>query len=142
MQFAENEVNTYQPYPSVNRTNQTLHYIRATNLNGAGDATSWVFGIREDNMTTIYTYDRNGVVRIPWDAGLPAQEINLSTVLSPSELIASARIQIPVINSSQVQTGVILELMDGDYAITYPLGNSPQTITFNATTGALISVYD
>ena len=50
MQLAENEVKTYQPYPSVNRTNQTLHYIRATNINGAGDATSWVFGIHENEV--------------------------------------------------------------------------------------------
>jgi hypothetical protein len=142
MQFAKNEVNTYQPYPAVNRTNQTLHYIRATNLNGAGDATSWVFGIHENNMTTLYTYDRNGVARIPWDAGLPDQQINLSTVLTPGELITLARIQMPVTDSSQAQTGVILELMDGDYTITYPPGNLPQTITFNATTGALISVHD
>lgn len=142
MQFALNEIKGYQPDPAVNRMNETIHYVGAKNLNDAGAATSWIFGVRNNNVTTIYTYDRNGVAIIPWDAGLPPQDIDFSTVLTPDELIASDRLQRPSINSSLVQTGVGFELIDGNYIITRPQGSSPQRLTFNATTGALISVYD
>ncbi|MFA5221429.1 MAG: hypothetical protein WC391_03985 [Methanoregula sp.] len=142
MQFALNEIKRYQPDPAMNRMNETIHYIGAKNLNDAGAATSWIFGVRNNNVTTIYIYDRNGVAIIPWDAGLPLQDIDFSTVLTPGELITSDRLQIPSINSSLVQTGVVLELMDGNYIITRPQGSSPQILTFNATTGALVSVYD
>jgi hypothetical protein len=142
MQYAITEIEKYQMDLAVNRTNTTIRYIGAKNLDAAGEATSWIFGVGKDNMTTIYTYDRNGVAEIPWDAGLPEQEIDLSTVLTPRELITSNHIRVPVTNASQEQSGVMLEMMDGSYIVTYPPGSSPHTLTFNATTGALISSYD
>ena len=143
MADAVNRVMDMQPGSGGNTTGPwTIHYIQGKNLDAQGQATSWLFGIRSENTTTIILYDLAGLRIIPMAGALPTDAIDFNRTLSPAELINQTSLAMPKGDIAQTRSGIVIELVAGTYTITWPAGYSPQAISFNATTGALIRSYD
>jgi len=118
--------------------NLPIYYIRGENVDAAGRAKRWIFGVNEGRNTSLLVYDSTGVARIPWEKeGLPDQKINIAGILSPADImsIAESGNQTPAGNPE-------LEISGGTYTVTEPAGSHPREYIINATTGALITTHD
>jgi len=115
-----------------------VYYIKGDNVDTSGKAERWIFGVREDNRTSMLMYDRTGVVTIPLNgADLPTQEINISGILSPANIIKIAYPQ------NQNITGTFgLRISEGEYTLTAPSGSQPREYMIDATTGVLMTTHD
>ena len=116
-----------------------VYYIFSRDVDGSGNAESWLFGVRQSTGTELLMYDRTGWKTIPWNASLPSEEIMLNQVVSPGTLFSQNK---QVILSSSLQSipdRRDLVLKQGIYTLTINSGSASRTLMFNATTGVLIT---
>jgi len=130
----------YRPDPA-NKTSgiTTIYYIHGTNVDLSGNASNWIFGVRYSGGTELLSYDRSGIVKIPWNAPTLAEEINLERIVSPGSLFSK---NTAVIAGNPVQANPErrdLDLMRGIYTLTSTSASGERILTFNAATGELIS---
>jgi hypothetical protein len=129
----------YQPDSGNEATTiETIYTIYGTNIDGSGNATSWIFGVRHSGGTERLAYDRSGWVKIPWNAPLNSEEIDIDRIVSPNNLF---RQNSAVIHSNPSPTNPErrdLDLTRGIYTLTITSGSKERILMFNATTGVLI----
>jgi hypothetical protein len=129
----------YQPDPTNESTAiKTVYYIHGTNVDGSGNATSWIFGVRHSGGTELLSYDRSGWKQIPWDASLLSEEINIDRIISPGSLFSQNNGVIfgnPIPANPERRD---LDLTRGIYTLTITSGSKERILTFNATTGKLM----
>ncbi len=70
---------------------------------------------------------------------LPSEKISLDTIVTPENLLKQNRVAIINNPSTGVPERWDLELQSGTYTLTMTSGTSTRSLTFNATTGALIT---
>jgi hypothetical protein len=137
---AQQNLQEYQPDPTNESTSiKTIYTIYGMNIDGSGNATSWVFGVRHSGGTELLAYDRSGWIRIPWNAPLLSEEIDIDRIVSPNSLFSQNN---AVILSNPFPTNPErqdLDLTRGIYTLTITSGSKERIHTFNATTGKLIS---
>jgi len=120
-----------------NNSSQEIYYVLGKNLDGMGNAESWLFGIRSSAGNEMRIYDRNHWTAIPWAATLPSEEIRFDQILVPEELINQSRNEIAgTTGKNSIQE---IELKNGIYSIILTEGSSDRILAFNATTGGLIA---
>jgi hypothetical protein len=118
-------------------TINTIYTIYGLNIDKYGNATSWVFGVRHSGGTELLAYDQSGLTRIPWNAPPFSSEINVDNIFPPNDLFSQ--------NSAFILSNPYpierqdLELSRGTYTLTIISGAQERVLTFNATTGKLIS---
>jgi len=117
---------------------KTVYYMRSREVDGSGNATSWTFGIYNGNETEFLVYDRTGWSTIA-NATLPSEEIVLDKIVSPGRLFSQNKAVLAGNPSLAIPEQRDIELQRGIYKITITSGNAGRIITFNATTGALIT---
>jgi len=124
---------------SVNETaeGKTIYSLIAKDVDESGNATSWVFGINQGVGAKLLVYDRTGWTVFPWSTVI-TEKIALDQIVSPGTLFANnnATITGP---SQTVPERRDLELQQGVYTLTIYSGSTNRILTFNATTGALIT---
>ncbi len=74
-----------------------------------------------------------------WNVTLPSEEIILDTIVTPDNLFSQNKAVISGNPSPAIPERWDLELQRGIYTLTITSGSSTRILTFNATTGALIS---
>jgi hypothetical protein len=124
---------------SINETAdvKTVYYIVAKDLDESGNAASWVFGINQGSVAKLLVYDRTGWTVFPWSIRVQ-EEIALDQVTPPGTLFS--RNKAAITGASQaVPERRDLELQQGIYTLTIYSGSTNRILTFNATTGALIT---
>jgi len=117
---------------------KTVYYIIAKDVDESGNATSWVFGINQGAGARLLVLDRTGWTVFPWSTRVP-EIIALDRVVSPNTLFTQNK---AAILTSVSQTGTDrrdLELQQGTYTLTIYSGSTNRILTFNATTGALMT---
>jgi hypothetical protein len=119
-------------------TNKTIYIIKAKNLDESGKSDIWIFGVKFDTRAELISIDKNGQKTAPWNAPLPAEEIQLTTIISPGTLFSRHRLEIIGTSLLPAAGQRDLELKNGIYTLTIYSGNIKRTLMFNATTGALI----
>jgi hypothetical protein len=117
---------------------KTIYTIYGMNVDGSGNATSWIFGVRHSGGTELLAYDRSGWIKIPWNAPLLSEEIDVDRIVSPARLFSENTAVILGNPSSIIPERKDLELKQGIYILTITSGNTSRILTFNATTGKLI----
>jgi RNase P/RNase MRP subunit POP5 len=117
---------------------KTVYYIHGTNVDGSGNATSWIFGVRHSGGTGLLAYDRSGWKQIPWNASLLSEEIDVDRIVSPGSLFSQNNAVILSNSSPTNPERRDLDLIRGIYTLTITSGSKDRIITFNATTGVLI----
>jgi hypothetical protein len=120
---------------SANAT--TVNYLRSRDLDESGDATGWIFGVYNGDKAEFLTYDRTGWTVIA-NATIPSEAIALDTVVSPDFLFTMNKEMISGNSSPAIPERRDIELQRGMYTLTITSGSTTRTLTFNATTGALI----
>jgi hypothetical protein len=135
---AQQKLNEYR-MDSVNQTSdgKTIYSLIAKDVDESGNATSWVFGINQGVGAKLLVYDRTGWTVFPWSTVI-TEKIALDQIVTPGTLFArnKATINGP---SQAVPERRDLELQQGIYTLTIYSGNTNRILTFNATTGALIT---
>lgn len=114
-----------------------VHYMRSRDLDESGNATGWIFGISNDPGARFVIYDRLGWATIP-NATLPPEAIALDAIVSPAVVFDKNKDLIGGNSSPALPERRDIELQRGMYELTLTAGSTSRTLTFNATTGALI----
>ena len=117
---------------------KTIYYIIAKNMDESGNATSWVFGINQGPGAKLLVYDKTGFTTFNWSTHIP-EKIALDQIVYPDTLFTRNK---AIIVTTPSQTGSErrdLELQQGIYTLTIYSGSTNRILTFNATTGALIT---
>jgi len=115
----------------------TVNYMRSRDLDLSGNATGWIFGVYTGNKAEFLVYDRIGWTTIA-NATLPSEAIVLDTIVSPDFLFEKNKEMISGNSSPAIPERRDIELQRGIYTLTITSGSTSRTLTFNATTGALI----
>ena len=106
-----------------------IYYIEGDDVTSDGKAEQWVLGIAQEGDRYFFVDNPDGSELTPWRAWLPSQEIVLTQVVSPADLIRGSTLL------SQVQISSLI-LADGVYTVTYRnQDNSITTVRFDAKTG-------
>ena len=116
----------------------SVYYIVAKDVDESGNATSWVFGIKKGEEGYLLVYDRTGWTVFPWSTQI-RERIGLDQIISPDALFARNKAVIITSLSQTVPERKDLELHQGVYTFTIYSGSTNRILTFNATTGALIT---
>ena len=125
--------NLNEPVPGKN-----VYYMRSKDVDGSGNATGWTFGISNGNETEFLVYDRTGWTTIA-NATLPSEELDLDTIISPGRLFSQNKAVLAGNPSLAIPERRDIELQRGIYKIAITSGSASRILTFNATTGALIT---
>jgi hypothetical protein len=120
----------------VNTT--TVNYMRSRDVDGSGNATGWIFGVYRGGMAEFLVYDRTGWTTIA-NATFPSEEIVLDSVVSPDFLFKKNKEMISGNPSPTIPERWDIELQRGIYKLIITSGSTHRTLTFNATTGTLIT---
>jgi hypothetical protein len=116
----------------------TVHYILARDVDETGNATSWIFGAKQGTEAGLLVFDRSGWTLIPWNETRSLEVVDLDHI-SPDTLFYQNKALILGNTSPSVSERRDLELKNGIYTVTIVSGSPSRSITFNATTGALIT---
>jgi hypothetical protein len=116
-----------------------VYYLLSHDMDSAGDASSWLFGVYQGNGTVLLIYDRTGWNINPWNAMLPAEEILLDGVVPPGTLFTRNKESIFTAASLAVPESRDMELKEGVYTLTIRSGSTSRILMFNAITGGLMS---
>lgn len=137
---AHQKLEEYRPDPANESIPiKTIYYIHGTNLDVSGNASSWIFGVRYSGGTALLSYNRGDWIQIPWNASLISEEIDPERIVSPGRLFSQNN---AVIFSNPSPTNPErrdLDLIRGIYTLTITSGSKDRILTFNATTGELIT---
>jgi hypothetical protein len=129
----------YRPDPANESTGlKKVYYIHGTNVDGSGNATSWIFGVQHSGGSELLAYDLSGWTQIPWNVSQLSEEIDVDRIVSPGSLFRQNQIVIFGNSSSINPDRRDLDLIRGIYTLTISSGNQNRILKFNATTGRLI----
>ena len=125
---------------TINETadGKTIYYIIAKNMDESGNATSWVFGINQGKGAKLLVYDKTGFTVFNWSTHIP-EKIALDQIVYPDTLFTRNKALIVTTPSQTGSERRDLELQQGIYTLTIYSGATNRILTFNATTGALIT---
>jgi hypothetical protein len=123
---------------------ETMHIqlIRGYNLDATGNASSWIFVVRQPEQVSLVTYDRSGGTINAWPGGYPGNEIIVSQIIMPRELFEKNRVQIFPTPEAVTAESRELALADGSYYLTITGQGKTRHLVFDAKTGALTSAND
>jgi hypothetical protein len=119
-------------------TAKDVYFMLSRDLDERGNASIWIFGVSGNKGPEFLINDRSGWTSIE-NARLPSEEIFLDTIVSPENLLKQNKAAIFTNPSPGIPERRDLELQRGVYTLTITSGSSSRSLTFNATTGALIT---
>lgn len=129
--------------PFENSTKTThIQLIRGYNLDATGNASSWIFVVRQPQQVSLVTYDHSGETVNNWKGWYPEKEIVISQIITPRKLFEKNRDLI--FNTPQAITTGSREiaLANGSYYLTITGPQKTRYLIFDAKTGALTSSND
>ena len=116
-----------------------VYYILARDVDASGDATSWIFGVKLGTGSELVVFDQSGWTTIPWNATLPSEVIDIDNIASPDMVFKQNNAVIIGNSPPSVSERRDLELQRGVYTLTITSDGVGRILTFNATTGVLIT---
>ena len=125
--------------PTEPANSDSVYYMLSRDIDGSGNASIWIFGVSRQSGDEFLIYEKTGWTSVPWNATLLSEEINLDTIVSPGSLLSQNKAVISGNTSLAIPERWDLELQRGIYTLTIISGNSSRSLTFDATTGALIA---
>lgn len=129
--------------PSQNTTKTThIHLIRGYKLDATGNASSWIFVVRQPQQVSLVTYDRSGETVNTWLGGYPEKEIIISEIITPRKLFEKNRDQIFKTPQAITTESRELALAEGNYYLTINGPQKTRYLVFDAKTGVLTSSND
>jgi hypothetical protein len=136
--LGEPDINTADSNSAATR----ILFIQGGNLDKAGNAQRWVFGINKGVTNDLWVYDPSGWTIITYSGTLPHEEIVPSSLMSPGRLFTinhEAILGDPLSTSPEKRD---LDLRNGTYKITVVSGSMSRILIFNATSGEAVDEND
>ena len=125
---------------SVSPENKRIYYFSAKDVDDSGNATSWVFAVKNITTNELLIFNGKRWTVIPWIiTTLPSEEISVDHIISPGNLFTRNKAVILSNSTSKIPGRHDLELQKGIYKLTIYSGSTSTILSFNATTGALIT---
>ncbi|MFA7199602.1 MAG: hypothetical protein WC093_09960 [Methanoculleus sp.] len=122
----------------LNITGTSVHQVLGAGTSLDGRATSWALGLKDGEEVRWLTFGLTGWKEISLRAPVPAEEVNLTGVLSPEDLLAMQDVVLsPVMEQLGADT-VDIALSEGVYAITIRSDAGMETFAFQADTGEVL----
>jgi hypothetical protein len=128
--------------PDSNNAATRILFVLGGNLDNAGNAKRWVFGINKGVTNELWVYDPSGWTVIPYSGTLPQEEIVPSSLMSPDRLFTKNHDAILGNPLSTAPEKRDLDLRNGTYQITIASGSTSRILIFNATSGEAIEAND
>jgi hypothetical protein len=119
-----------------------IQLIRGYKLDATGNASSWIFVVRQPQQVSLVTYDRSGETVNTWLGGYPEKEIIISQIITPRKLFEKNREQIFKTPQAIITESRELALAEGKYYLTITGPGKIRYLIFDAKTGALTSSND
>jgi hypothetical protein len=141
-QWNDTPVNESAGTGGAARPEKHIKYIRGTNLDENGDASSWTYIIEHGDQFSIVTYN-NGAVSMSNSPGtLQRADIVINQIMTPRDLFTKNHDLI--VNTTRTGSVVTrdLSLSGGNYSLTISGHGTPRILVFDAKTGALTSSND
>jgi len=129
---------SYQFEPADEPMEKEIYYILGLNVDQVGNASSWVFGIRQYNATYLVTYDRASWKNIRWNGTLPKRRLD-TDLLVPLDRVFQDNHNLLVEDALPARQ---VEIADTAYYISLSNGTITKSYTFDAVTGALIQSHE
>lgn len=127
------------PIDAVNTTSlNEVCYILGRDVDTGGNATSWIFGIRNENRTYLLLYDWTGWTALPWNEELTGDRIDLEGLVSLGGILTDNQNLL----AGTSATGRQVEVYNNTYYISVPAGTQSTVYAFNVSTGALIESHE
>ncbi|MFA5347513.1 MAG: hypothetical protein WC294_05210 [Methanoregula sp.] len=136
---AQRNLPAYRSESIYDTASSDIYYITGIDINESGAARSWIFGVRGTNGTEMLAYDRSGWTTLPWNAPLYLEEISIDSIVSPARLFSQNTAVVIGNPPPTIPERRDLELKQGIYTLTITSGSTTRILTFNATTGELIT---
>ena len=122
----------------LNVTGAAVHQVLGSGVGLDGRAESWALGLQDGEEVRWLTFGAAGWKEISLRAPLPAEEVNVTAVLSPEDLLRSQEGALsPVMDRLGADT-VDIALAEGVYSVTIRTDAGMETLTFRADTGEVI----
>jgi len=122
----------------LNVTGTSVHQVLGTGVSLDGRATSWALGLEDGDEVRWLTFGTLGWKEITLRAPLSTEEVNITGVLSPEELLRDQEgVLRPVMTSLNADT-VDISLAEGVYTVTVRSDAGMETFVFRADTGEVI----
>jgi len=128
--------------PSENTTTTHIQLIRGYKLDATGNASSWIFVVRQLQQVSLVTYDRSGETVNTWLGGYPEKEIIISQIITPRKLFEKNREKIFQTPQAITTESRDLALAEEKYYLTITGKGKTRYLVFDAKTGALTSSND
>ena len=119
-----------------------IQLIRGNKLDATGNASSWIFVVRQPQLVSLVTYDRSGETVNTWLGGYPEKEIIISQIITPRKLFEKNREQIFKTPQAITTESREIALANGSYYLTINGPGKTRYLIFDAKTGALTSSND
>jgi len=130
------ELDLLQAEGGLDVTGTTVHQVLGTGVGPDGRAATWALGLRDGEEVRWVTFGAAGWKEISLRAPLPAEEVNLTAVLTPEELLADE-----TLSAAMTELGadtVDLALAEGVYTVTVRSDAEMETLAFRADTGEVV----
>jgi hypothetical protein len=129
---------------TAQNTSETTHIqlIRGFNLDATGNASSWIFVVRQPEQVSLVTYDHYGETVNNWQGKYPEKEIIISQIITPRQLFERNREQIFPTPLAITTESRELALAEDKYYLTVTGQGKTRHLVFDAKTGALTSSND
>ena len=119
---------------------KTMYYFTGLDVDESGNARSWIFGMGNSNGTEMLAYDQNGLDKAPMECTPRCRRNRCRQYrISRHRLFSQNSAVIFGSPSHAIPERRDLELKQGIYTLTITSGNTSRILTFNATTGEMIS---
>ena len=125
---------------TINISGMTIHFLHGVAVNLDGNASTWVVGIKRYNESSLLMFSlRDGWQQIRWDLAIKEPEIVLQELMMPTDLFRKNHQLIQNASTSSGSSECQLDLLDDRYVVSFNAGGNISTMSFNATTGELVT---
>jgi hypothetical protein len=133
------ELSHYESGGLVNLSGFSIHMIHGSGVTIDGRAGTWIVGVQQGGTGSILLYNQQSWKQEMWGEAFSQDEIDLKRILQPTRIYEINRETIEKVMTENGAEMSDMDLSDGIYTVYIQSSSGLSTITFNASTGELLS---
>lgn len=132
------ELDLLEAEGGLNVTGAAVHQVLGGSVGLDGQATSWALGLQDGEEVRWLTFGATGWKEISLRSPLPTEEVNITGVLSPEDLLATQEGTLSPVMERLGADSMDIALAEGIYSVTIHSDAGMETLVFRADTGEVI----
>jgi hypothetical protein len=133
------DLSWYNSSGTLNLTNMTIHQIHGSTIDAGGNASSWILGIQQENVSSLLVYENEEWRQVAWGEPFTSPVIEVGSILLPTELYEHNHPEIEEAMTANKANESELDLSGEAYTISIRSSTGISLLRFNATTGESLS---